>query len=102
MRKSPRGKELLDSVNVSFVVGDGRKGYVNEEGWDAIHVGAAAVTLHQELIEQLKSPGRIFIPVGDERGDQFIWTVDKDAEGRVTKKRLFGVRYVPLTDAPRV
>lgn len=104
MRKSSRGKEMSESGQVSFVVGDGRNGYEKERrvGWDAIHVGAAAVTLHQELIDQLRSPGRIFIPVEDEKGEQFIWTVDKDEEGKVTKKRLFGVRYVPLTDPPKV
>lgn len=102
--KSSRGKSLLESGKVKFVVGDGRKGYLGEgkEGWDAIHVGAAAVTLHEELVVQLRCPGRIFIPVEDESGGgQYIWTVDKDVNGKVTKKRLYGVRYVPLTDAPK-
>jgi len=62
MGKSERGKELLREGKVRFVVGDGRKGWRGEgeekEGWDAIHVGAAAVELHKELIEQLRSPGR--------------------------------------------
>ncbi|TVY87205.1 putative protein-L-isoaspartate O-methyltransferase [Lachnellula willkommii] len=102
MGKSERGAMMMSNGLVEFVVGDGRKGLKDEEGWDAIHVGAAAVELHEELIEQLRSPGRIFIPVEDPngRGDQHIWTVDKDAKGVVTKKRLYGVRYVPLTDAP--
>lgn len=102
--KSERGKELMKEGKVRFVVGDGRKGFREEGqgGWDAIHVGAAAVELHQELIEQLKSPGRIFIPVEDPNGfGQHIWTVDKDGEGKVKKERLYGVRYVPLTDAPK-
>ncbi|KAI0206562.1 protein-L-isoaspartate O-methyltransferase-domain-containing protein [Astrocystis sublimbata] len=75
------------------------------QGWDAIHVGAAAVTLHEELVKQLRRPGRMFIPVEDEEGggggNQYIWVVDKDKEGEVRKERLYGVRYVPLTDAPR-
>ncbi|TVY45467.1 putative protein-L-isoaspartate O-methyltransferase [Lachnellula subtilissima] len=92
MGKSERGIEMMSTGLVEFVVGDGRKGLKDEEGWDAIHVGAAA----------LRSPGRIFIPVEDPNGygDQHIWTVDKDAKGAVTKKKLYGVRYVPLTDAP--
>ena len=27
-------------------------------GWDAIHVGASAREVHEELLAQLKSPGR--------------------------------------------
>lgn len=42
----------------------------------------------------------MFIPVEDKYGGQHIWTVDKDSQGEVTKKKLYGVRYVPLTDAP--
>lgn len=62
MSKSKEGRRLLKEGKVRFVKGDGRKGYLDpddvEKGWDAIHVGAAAVTLHEELIEQLRSPGR--------------------------------------------
>ncbi|KAK8070265.1 Protein-L-isoaspartate(D-aspartate) O-methyltransferase [Apiospora phragmitis] len=72
-----------------------------EGGWDAIHVGAAAEKLHEELVRQLRAPGRMFIPVGGRDGwDQYIWTVEKDGEGNVAKRRGYGVRYVPLTDAP--
>lgn len=121
MRASARGRDLLAAGRVRFVVGDGRKGWVEEEdgagagagagaggegSWDAIHVGASAVRVHEELVRQLRAPGRLFIPVDDDEdgggsGGQHIWTVDKDAEGRVTRKKLFGVRYVPLTDKPR-
>jgi len=47
--------------------------------------------------------GRIFIPVEDEKGsgNQYIWMVDKDENGGVKKTKLYGVRYVPLTDAPK-
>lgn len=46
----------------------------------------------------------MFIPVsegGSLNGGQAVWQVDKDAEGRVTRKRLYGVMYVPLTDAKK-
>ena len=46
----------------------------------------------------------MFIP-GDDDEDGFsqhVWRITKDKDGKVTKDRLFGVRYVPLTDAPRV
>ena len=95
------------------------KGYISEAPYNAIHVGAAAPTMPQSLIDQLASPGRLFIPVedGEFDGGQSIWQVDKDAEGNVTRTRLFGVsvsdplpqklsssfdaQYVPLTDAEK-
>ena len=119
MRKSEQGASWLREGRVRFVRGDGRAGFVDpefgahaagaagagqpgagEEQWDVIHVGAAAREAHEVLIRQLRRPGRLFIPVGEGGEAQYIWIIDKDAEGRVTRKRDMGVRYVPLTDAP--
>ncbi|EIN08614.1 protein-L-isoaspartate O-methyltransferase [Punctularia strigosozonata HHB-11173 SS5] len=88
--------QALDSGAIEVVCGDGRQGYANAGPYDAIHVGAAAPTLPQPLVDQLAAPGRMFIPVGDVA--QVILLVDKDAQGNVTKKELMDVRYVPLTD----
>lgn len=41
----------------------------------------------------------MFIPV-EENHEQNIYVVDKDGNGNVTKSKQYGVRYVPLTDAP--
>jgi protein-L-isoaspartate(D-aspartate) O-methyltransferase len=111
MAKSAEGRALLDSGKVRFRVGDGRKGWKEPpregeeshgEGWDVIHVGAAASELHQELLDQLRSPGCMFIPVDSEDGwNQHVWKIEKDKNGKIKKTRLFPVRYVPLTDAPK-
>ncbi|OBT45000.1 protein-L-isoaspartate O-methyltransferase [Pseudogymnoascus sp. WSF 3629] len=114
MAKSDEGAAMLESGKVRFVVGDGRKGWVepdigrknigqdtwDEKGWDAIHVGAGAAHLHEELVAQLRRPGRMFIPVDDATTGigQHIWLVDKDVNGVVKKKQMYGVSYVPLTD----
>ncbi|KAL8341396.1 hypothetical protein RB601_005612 [Gaeumannomyces tritici] len=106
MRKSAEGRALLESGRARFVVGDGRKGWKEggeeEEGWDVIHVGASAREMHPELLAQLRTPGRMFIPVDDAPGSQMqhVWVVDRDAGGVVSSRKLFGVRYVPLTDSP--
>jgi protein-L-isoaspartate(D-aspartate) O-methyltransferase len=45
----------------------------------------------------------MFIPVDDDKMgyNQHVWRIEKDGNGEVTKKQLFGVRYVPLTEAPK-
>lgn len=110
MGKSGEGRELLEKGAAEFVVGDGRRGWIGVgggveggmKGWDAIHVGAAAKELHPELVEQLAQPGGMFIPVetGDGERAQFIYLVEKSRDGKVETRKLFGVQYVPLTDAP--
>jgi hypothetical protein len=59
------------------------------------HVGAAAESLHAELVSQLKAPGRMFIPVNDGIG-QAIFVVDKDKDGGVTKKKTMDVWVRPF------
>lgn len=112
MSKSPEGRKMLGDGKVKFITGDGRKGWPEGAPYDAIHVGAAADKLHPVLVEQLRAPGRMFIPVESEEGGgsalsalglgggQYIWVVDKKADGSVHKEKVFAVSYVPLTDAP--
>lgn len=110
MDKSDDGRELQKSGKVKFITADGRLGWKEGAPYDAIHVGAAAEKLHPVLIEQLQAPGRLFIPVESANdgsimssfsGGQYIWVVDKKADGSVHKKKVFQVSYVPLTDPPR-
>ncbi|KAJ5593008.1 Protein-L-isoaspartate(D-aspartate) O-methyltransferase [Penicillium hordei] len=110
MDKSKKGSEFQASTIVKFITGDGRLGWKEGAPYDAIHVGAAADRLHPTLVDQLRAPGRLFIPVeseGDEgavdspSGGQYIWVVDKKEDGSIHKEKVFQVSYVPLTDAPR-
>ena len=93
---SKNHKKLLDDKKIVLVCGDGRKGYKEYAPYKAIHVGAAAPEIPKDLVEQLDKGGRMFIPVGTY--DQYIYIVDKDMNGNVSKKKYMGVRYVPLTD----
>ena len=101
LAKSKEGKEMLEGGGkVRFVKAYGRLGLDDGGGgWDAIHVGAAAKEAHKALVEQLRAPGRLFIPVGED--SQYIWVIDKKEDGSVVRNKSFGVRYVPLTDAPK-
>ena len=115
MNKSKQGSAFQTNNIVKFVTGDGRLGWKEGAPYDAIHVGAAADELHPALVDQLRAPGRLFIPVESEgrenaidpsqraldpNGGQYIWVVDKKEDGSVHKKKVFQVSYVPLTDAP--
>jgi len=47
------------------------------------------------LIEQLKPGGRLISPVGDKYQELLILT--KDEKGKISKKSLIPVRFVPMT-----
>ncbi|CCM03298.1 uncharacterized protein FIBRA_05426 [Fibroporia radiculosa] len=79
----------VNDGHIKIVVGDGRQGYPSVGPYDVIHVGAAAPTMPAALVEQLACPGRMFIPIG--KAQQAIVQVDKDGEGKVTQRELFGV-----------
>eukprot|EP01100_Stratorugosa_tubuloviscum_P016071 TRINITY_DN994_c1_g3_i1.p1 TRINITY_DN994_c1_g3~~TRINITY_DN994_c1_g3_i1.p1 ORF type:complete len:238 (-),score=120.16 TRINITY_DN994_c1_g3_i1:200-862(-) len=88
--------QLLEQNIIKIAGGDGWAGLESEAPFDAIHVGAAAATIPQALINQLKSGGRLIIPVGAQTEDQYLLQIDKNQDGSIEQKRLLGVRYVPL------
>ncbi len=57
--------------------------------YNAIHVGAAAPNVPSTLVNQLTSPGRMFIPVGVYMQD--VQQIDKDENDRVTQQPIMSV-----------
>ncbi|KAL4421899.1 hypothetical protein ABPG77_005183 [Micractinium sp. CCAP 211/92] len=90
--------ELLDSGVVELRAGNVLGNVLErEEAFDAIHVGAAASSLPDVLVQKLKPGGRMVIPVGPQWEYQVMQCIDKDEHGHIRKHDLMHVRYVPLT-----
>ena len=95
--RNKHNKKLLDEKKVILICGDGRNGCSEYGPYNCIHVGAAADELPQALINQLANGGRLVIPVGKQGENQFIYVIDKDKNGKITKRKELCVSYVPLT-----
>jgi protein-L-isoaspartate(D-aspartate) O-methyltransferase len=84
-------------LNVTLRVGDGAAGWPEIAPIDRIIVTAAAPRVPPALVEQLRAPGRMVIPVGEPHGHQELRLLEKDAEGIVTTRSILPVAFVPLT-----
>ena len=81
-------------ANVLVIAGDGSTGYAQLAPYDAITVAAAAPEIPHALLDQLKDPGCLVIPVG-ERSDQDLQVIWKRG-GRLETRTATGCRFVPL------
>jgi protein-L-isoaspartate(D-aspartate) O-methyltransferase len=80
--------------NVEVRVGDGTLGVPDRAPYDAIAVAAAAPMLPQSLYDQLKTGGRIVVPVGG-RSNQRLELIVKSPEGPAVVRSV-PCRFVPL------
>jgi protein-L-isoaspartate(D-aspartate) O-methyltransferase len=64
-----KARILLRSLgyrNVSLLVGDGTLGWEEHSPYDAVVISAAAPCIPRPLVEQLKVPGYLVFPMGEE------------------------------------
>lgn len=86
--------EKIGYSNITYMVGDGYKGWEEHAPFDGIIVTAAPGRVPAKLLEQLKPGGRMVIPVGGD--SQELQLIEKTDTG-ITKKRITAVRFVPMT-----
>lgn len=80
--------------NIIVVCGDGSAGHPEHAPYDAISVAAAAPDVPSRLLDQLKDPGKIVIPVGS-LWDQELRVITKSG-GSITSRVAAFCRFVPL------
>jgi len=89
----------LGYANVSVKAADGYFGWKEKAPFDAIIVTCAAGMVPPPLIEQLKSNGRMILPLGSPFGFQTLVLITKNDQGQVRSRRLLPVRFVPMLGA---
>ncbi|MCP5142459.1 MAG: protein-L-isoaspartate(D-aspartate) O-methyltransferase [Chromatiales bacterium] len=99
-RQASRLIHELGVRNCHFKLTDGGWGWPEKGPFDAIMVTAAATSVPQSLLEQLKPGGRMVIPVGG--GDtQELRVIDHQEAGGFSEHTVELVRFVPLVTGAR-
>ena len=95
-----KAKKVLNDLGYKTIkvkIGDGFFGWEEFAPYDGIIVTCAPEEIPAPLIDQLKPGGRIVIPVGKEGWIQNLVVVKKSKNGKISEKKLYGVRFVPMT-----
>jgi protein-L-isoaspartate(D-aspartate) O-methyltransferase len=94
-----RARAKLESIgyrNVSVKIGDGWQGWAEHAPYDAIIVTAAPEKIPDALVQQLKTGGKLIIPIGPVYGAQELVLVEKLADGSIVSRSVLPVSFVPL------
>ena len=82
--------------NVEIVEGDGTKGWPGAAPYDAILAAASGSHVPEPLLHQLKTGGRLVMPLGGPGWIQRLVRVTKQPDGSLQQSDLGAVRFVPL------
>lgn len=95
LQESSKVLKNIDS-EIKVYHGDGTLGLENEAPFDGILVTAGAPNIPDAFISQLKTGGRLVIPVGDGQNNQKMMRITK-TRANETKTEIFGnFKFVPL------
>jgi protein-L-isoaspartate(D-aspartate) O-methyltransferase len=87
----------LGYPNIVVRAGDGYAGWPEHAPFDRIIVTAGASHVPQPLIDQLKTGGKMVIPVGKSWNELDLTLVEKTKSGRLKTRKVLPVAFVPLT-----
>jgi protein-L-isoaspartate(D-aspartate) O-methyltransferase len=83
--------------NIKYFYGDGYEGLPTFSPFDKIIVTAAAPYIPPKLIEQLKTGGKIVIPVG-EAGVQRMLRITRKSDGSLIEESFDTFSFVPMVE----
>ena len=81
--------------SIKYFYGDGFEGLPTFAPFDKIIITAAAPHIPPKLIEQLKSGGKMVIPL-DENGTQKMMRITKEEDGSLTEETFADFSFVPM------
>jgi protein-L-isoaspartate(D-aspartate) O-methyltransferase len=87
--------DRLGITNVALLRGDGTIGWSRYAPYDAIVVAAGTPDVPAALLAQLRTGGRLLIPLGGP-GAQQLTRVTQEARGAVRREALAACSFVPL------
>jgi len=91
----------LGAANVVCRTGDGYRGWPEHAPFDRIILTAAPPEVPRALLDQLKPGGRLVAPVGASAWDQELIAIEKDTHGRLKRRGVLPVRFVPMVPGPK-
>jgi len=87
----------LDYGNIEVKIGDGFYGWPDKGPFDSIIVTAAGNQVPPPLLQQLKTGGKMVLPIGDLFSVQYLVVVEKHPDGDIRSRQILPVQFVPLT-----
>jgi protein-L-isoaspartate(D-aspartate) O-methyltransferase len=93
-QRAQKALEDLGYPNISFLSGDGSRGWPEEAPFDAIMVTAGSPDVPPTLKSQLAEGGRLVIPTGP-RFTQTLYKLTREGN-RFTEEEVTGCVFVPL------
>ena len=87
--------------NVSVKHGDGYNGWPEHGPYDGILVKESLDHVPKPLLDQLKTGGRMVLPLGSEN-EQHLTVIEKHHDGSTTRTQVLPVRFSPFQGGKRI